>query len=120
MKTVTRERFIDQFAISIQVHCLPLWGKRSKEPPLHVSRSIYETIRMCAGEISLASSAEFGEIVHPVIGELHGITPKGMRPDTHDLTGRVYDALDQAGAEVTIRPPVHPGPTPEGRGYRSR
>ena len=107
MKAVTRERFLDQFAISIQVQCLRLWGKRAKEPPLHVSCSIYETIRTCAGEIPLASSAAFGEIVHPVIEELHRLTPKGMRPDPRELTGRVYDALDRAGVEVTIRPPVH-------------
>ena len=103
MKAVTRERFVDQFSITIQVQCLPMWGKRSKDPPLHVSRSMYEAIRMCAGEIPLASSAAFGEIVHPVIEELHRLTPKGMRPDPRELTGQVYDALDRAGVEVTIR-----------------
>ena len=87
MKAVTRERFVDQFAISIHVHCLPMWRKRAKEPPLHMSRSIFEAMRTCAGDIPLAPSAAFGEIVHPVIEELHRITPKGMRPDPCELDG---------------------------------
>src|SRR5882757_937813 len=52
------------------------------------------------------SSAAFGVIVDPVIAELHRRTPHGTRPDAKELTGLVYDALDRAGIEVTIKPPV--------------
>jgi hypothetical protein len=48
---------------------------------------------------------KFAVIARPVIDELYRITPKGQRPDANDLAGRLYDALDAAGAEVTIGPP---------------
>ena len=118
MKAVTRERFVDQFAITIQVHCLPMWGKRRKEAPTFLTRSMFEAIRMCGGEIPLESERAFADIVAPAIVELHRITPNGTRPEARELTGRVYDALNGAGVEVTIAPPVKSGPTPEGRGYR--
>lgn len=102
---VTRERFIDQFAISIGVHALKVWPRRSKEPPDHVGRAVYDIMTVCAGDIPVAS-VDFGRIVQPIIAELHRITPNGRRPDAHDLTGRVYDALSAAGIEVRIRPPI--------------
>ena len=106
MKTVTREGFVEHFSITIHVCCLSLWSRRQKQPPLHVSRAIFEAINMCNGEIAPDCSSVFAGIVHPVIVELHRITPKGNKPDAADLTGRVYDALDAAGVEVTIGPPL--------------
>lgn len=41
-------------------------------------------------------------IARPVIDELFRLTPKGRRPDANNLAARLYDALDVAGAEVTI------------------
>ena len=73
---------------------------------------------MCAGEIAIASSRVFADIVDPVIVELHRLTPKGQKPDAADLTGRVYDALAAAGVEVKIKPPVHSHGSP-GRGSRA-
>lgn len=102
---ITRERFVDQFAISIGVHSMRLWHRRSKSPPQHVARSIHDVIVMAAGSIPITSAA-FGEIVDPVIADLHRRTPAELRPDAKELTGLVYDALDKAGVEVTIRPPI--------------
>ena len=102
---VSRERFIDHFAISIRIHALRGWPRRGKEPPDHLGRRLYDVICVTSGEIPIDAGA-FGQIVKPVIHELHRLTPRGQRPDASDLTGRVYDALSAAGVEVTIRPPV--------------
>lgn len=102
---LSRERFVDQFAISIGVHSLRLWHRRSKSPPLHVARSVYEVIAMAAGSIPITSAA-FGEIVDPVIADLQRRTLQGTRPDARELTGLVYDALATAGVDVTIKPPA--------------
>jgi hypothetical protein len=109
---IPREYFIDQFAISVRVHSIPLWSRRSKEPPLHVSRSVYEVIQTNRGRLSM-NSAGFAEIVHPVIKELHARLPKGERPSAQELTGLIYDALDRAGVEITLQAPV----LPHGGGY---
>jgi hypothetical protein len=61
---ITRDRFIDHFAISIGVHSLRLWHRRSKSPPLRVARSVYEVIVMAGGSIPITSGA-FGVIVDP-------------------------------------------------------
>jgi hypothetical protein len=105
MRAISREGFIDKFAISIGVHSLRLWHRRSRSAPLHVARSIHEVICMAAGSIPI-TSATFGEIVGPVIAELHRRTPQGTRPDARELTGLVYDALAKADVDVTIRPPI--------------
>lgn len=102
---ITRERFVDQFAISIGVRALKVWRCRSKNPPDLVGLYIYQTIFIANGNLSL-SSTEFCRIVKPVIVELHRITSWGQRPGASDLTGRIYDALSVAGVEVTINPPV--------------
>jgi hypothetical protein len=43
-------------------------------------------------------------IAEPVIEDLHRATPKGERPESELVAGRLYDALDAAGVEVTITP----------------
>jgi len=119
MKTVTRERFVGHFSITLHVKCLSMWSKRQKEAPIHISRSIFDEIHTCNGEIAIASARAFADIVDPVIVELHRLTPKGLKPDAADLTARVYDALDAAGVEVTIGPPLEAhGHRPPGRGSR--
>ncbi len=105
MKTVTRDRFVGQFRYAIQVHCLSMWRKRQKRAPTFLSRSIFEAIHTCNGRIAIEPCA-FARIVAPAIVELHRVTPQGTRPDPADLTGRLYDALDAAGVEVTIKPPL--------------
>jgi hypothetical protein len=102
---ITKEHFIEQFYIPILVQALPMWHRRSKEPPDHVARAMYETIRVSRGELPI-DSRRFGQIMEPVIAELHGATPKGQRPDARKLTARAYDALSAAGIEVTIMPPI--------------
>lgn len=102
---LSRDRFLDQFAIGFQVHSLKLWKKREKEPPFHVSTSMYETIGMCGGLMPL-KTREFGDLMQPLIKELHRRTPKGERPRPHDLASGTYDALAAAGVEVTIKPPL--------------
>jgi hypothetical protein len=100
-----RERFVGQFAISVAVHSLKLWNRRATTPPRHVAGSIHATLLMCGGVLPLGARA-FSELVTPVIDELHQRTPKGRRPDASELTGLVYDALDRAGVEVSITPPI--------------
>jgi hypothetical protein len=102
---ITRDRFIEQLAIAFQVHCLRLWRRRSKEAPPHLSTCLYEWIRTNGGRMALAGPA-FGELVRPVIEQLHRVTPQGERPDAKDLAGRLYDALAAADVEVTIAAPA--------------
>ena len=45
--------------------------------------------------------------MRPVIDEVFRLTPKGQRPDANFLAAKVYDALDAAGAEVTIKAAGH-------------
>jgi hypothetical protein len=39
-----------------------------------------------------------------VVEDLHRSTSKGERPESALVAGRLYDALDAAGVEVTITP----------------
>lgn len=89
----------------IQVQVLKTWTLRSKEPPDHLARSMYEAISVNRGELPL-DSRRFGEIMRPAIAELHRTTSKGQRPAAKDLMSRAYDALSAAGIEVTILPPI--------------
>jgi len=102
---VSRDRFVGQFSCSILVHSLSLWSRSTKRFPEHIPGSIYDTMRMCAGEIPI-SRDEFRRIVEPAIRELHQRTPFRQRPDHTALTGLVYDALDAAGVEIEIGPAV--------------
>lgn len=102
---VSRDRFISQFAISIMVRALKTWPRSTKRFPEHMPTAIYETIKGTNGQVSI-TSREFGVIVDPVLREIHQLTPFRTRPDHNVLTGLVYDALDAAGVEVTIGPPL--------------
>ncbi len=104
---LARTRFIEQFALTYEVQCLRNWPRRSKQAPTFLTPCLYEWIRTAGGRMKLAGPA-FGELARPIIEELHRITPAGKRPDAKVLAGKVYDALDAAGIEVTILPP--PGP----------
>ena len=106
MKSLTREDFVGHFSLTLQVKCLSMWGARQKEAPTFLSRSIFDEIHTCNGKIAIASARAFARIVDPVIVDLHRLTPKGLKPDARDLAARVYDALDAAGVEVTIGPPL--------------
>jgi hypothetical protein len=100
---LTRDRFIDQFAITFGVHCLRSWSTRFKSAPTHLTTCFYEWIRTNGGRMPL-SGAAFATIVEPVIEGLHRTTPKGERPESALVAGGLYDALDAAGVEVTITP----------------
>jgi hypothetical protein len=117
VRGVTRDRFVGHFAVTFHVRCLRSWSRRQKEAPTFLSRSIFDSINLCNGAIAIASSHAFADIVDPVIVELHRATPKGCRPDAGELAGRVYDALDKAGVEVWIKPPLqaHGGAYPARR-----
>ena len=39
-----------------------------------------------------------------MIEDLHRSTPKGQRPDADRLADLLYNALDAASAEVTLKP----------------
>src|SRR5262245_31010563 len=81
---LTRNQFIEQFAISFHVHCLRLWKRDAKDPPFHISTSMYEWIGTNGGRMPI-SGHEFTALMRPVIEELHHKTPKGQhrrcRPD---------------------------------------
>ena len=100
---LARYRFIDQFAITFGVHCLRSWSTRFTSAPTHLSTCFYEWIKTNGGRMSL-SGADFATIAEPVIEDLHRATPKGERPASELVAGRLYDALDAAGVEVTITP----------------
>ena len=67
-----------------------------------MARCCYEWVGITNGNVNLKIQ-EFTALTRPVIEELYRATPKGRRPDANHLAARVYDALDAAGAEVTIR-----------------
>lgn len=100
---LSRDRFIDQFAIAFQVHCLRMWPTRGKSPPTHLARCFYERIKISGGRMPL-SGTDFAAMAAPVIDALHRGTPKGQRPDPDRLAGLLHDALDAACIEVTIEP----------------
>jgi hypothetical protein len=102
-----RDEFISQFAIPFHLHCLKLWSRRAAAPHYSVARCCFEWIGSTNGTVSFRAH-DFAVIARPVIDELYRITPKGQRPDANDLAARLYDALDAAGAEVTIKPPLLP------------
>jgi hypothetical protein len=100
---LTRDRFIDQFAIPLHVTCLRLWRRRAKTAPTFLTTSFYETMKTSGGRIAL-SGAVFSDLVSPLIEEVHRSLPNGERPEANRLAGMLYDTLDAAGVEVTIRP----------------
>ena len=103
-----REEFIAQFAIPFHVHCLRLWSRRASLPPYSVARCCYEWVGITNGSVDL-KVYEFTALMRPIINELWRTTPTRQRPDANDLAAKVYDALDAAGAEVTIG--RHDGPS---------
>jgi len=54
---LSRERFIEQFAITIQVTCLRLWRRRAKTVPIFLGRSFYEAMTTSGGGKQLLSYA---------------------------------------------------------------
>jgi hypothetical protein len=74
-----------------------------KSAPTHLATCFYEWIKTNGGQMSL-SGTDFATIAEPVIEDLHRTTPKGERPESGLVAGRLYDALDAAGLEVTITP----------------
>ena len=99
---LTRDGFVEQFAISFQVHCLKHWPKRRNEAPTFLTACLLEWIKTNGGQ-STRKGAVFAELARPVIEEVHRVTPKGERPDASRLAGLLYDALERAGAEITLR-----------------
>ena len=69
------------------------------------TRASTELDRDHAGRIDL-SRKDFARIGQAslVIEDLHRSTPKGQRPDADRLADLLYDALDAASAEVTLKP----------------
>lgn len=56
-----RERFIEQFAIAFDVHCLRLWSRRRREAPTHLTPCLHERIRSRGGRMRLSPRHEAGE-----------------------------------------------------------
>lgn len=100
---LSKDRFIEQFAITFGVHCLRHWSTRHKAAPTYLSPCFYGWIKTNGGLIGL-SPAEFAEIAEPVIEDVHRLTPKAQRPDARLVAGRLYDALDAAKVEITLKP----------------
>jgi len=100
---LTRNQFVEQFAISFGVHCLRGWSMRRRDAPIHLTTCFYEWIQTCGGKVAI-SGADFTTLAEPVIEELHRATPKGQRPDANLVASRLYDALDGAGVEITLKP----------------
>jgi hypothetical protein len=100
---LSRDRFIEQFAIAFRVHCLRLWSTRLKSAPTHLATCFYERIKINGGRMSL-SGTDFARLAKPVIEDVHRSTPKGERPDADRLAGLLHDTLEAACVEVTIEP----------------
>jgi hypothetical protein len=100
---LSREQFVGQFGISFGVHCLRRWPTRRKAAPIHLTTCFYESIRTNRGVIPIAP-ADFARLVQPVIEVLHRATPLGERPACEDMAARLYEALDQAGVEIVLKP----------------
>jgi hypothetical protein len=99
---LTRDRFIEQFYIPLHVACLRLWRKR-KTVPTFLTTTFYETMTTSGGKIAV-SGAAFSDVVMPLIEELHRTLPQGERPEPKRLAGLLYDTLDAARVEVTLKP----------------
>jgi len=99
---LSRDCFVDQFAITFGVHCLRGWSRRRNDPPTYLTACFYEWIRISGGRISL-SAAEFADLATPVIEEAHRSTPKGQRPDAVFVATPFYEALAVANVEVTLK-----------------
>jgi hypothetical protein len=97
-----KERFIEQFAITFGVHCLRSWSTRHKGAPTYLTACFYGWIKTNGGQMALSPVA-FAEIAEPIIEEVHRTTPEGQRPDPQLVAGCLYDALDAAGVEVTLK-----------------
>ncbi|SEP41586.1 hypothetical protein SAMN02990966_05939 [Rhodospirillales bacterium URHD0017] len=101
--TLSRQGFIDQFAISFGVHCLRRWPKQRTAAPTHLTTCLHEWIGANGGSMAIAA-ADFARIAAPVIEAMHRTTAKGERPGWEALAGALYDALDQAGVDITLKP----------------
>jgi hypothetical protein len=73
-------------------------------------RCLYEWVKTTNGTINLTPH-EFGAIARPMVEALWQKT-KGQKPTMQELAGTLYDALDAAGAEVTISKPAGHDSTP--------
>jgi hypothetical protein len=103
---LTREGFIDQFAITFGVHCLRSWSTRLKTAPTYLAPCFYGWIKTNGGGMALSPVA-FAELAEPVIDAVHANTLKSQRrPDAKMVAGWLYDALDAAGVDVTLKPTV--------------
>ena len=100
---LSRDQFVGQFGISFGVHCLRRWPTRRKAAPTHLTTCFYESIRTNRGVIPIAP-ADFARLAQPVIEALHRTTPIGERPAWEDMAARLYEALDQAGVEIMLKP----------------
>jgi hypothetical protein len=100
---LTKDRFIEQFALTFGVHCLRHWSTRLKVAPTYLTTCFYGWIKTNGGQMTL-SPVEFAELAEPVIEEVHRNTPKGQRPDAKLVAGRLYDALNAAKVEVALKP----------------
>jgi hypothetical protein len=63
---LSRDRFVDQFAITFGVHCLRHWSTRHKAAPTYLAPCFYGWIKTNGGLIGL-SAAEFAEVAEPII-----------------------------------------------------
>ena len=100
---LSRDQFVGRFGISFGVRCLRRWPTRRKAAPTHLTTCFYESIRTNRGVIPIGP-ADFAGLAQPVIEELHRTTPPGERPAWDDMAARLYEALDQAGVEIVLKP----------------
>jgi hypothetical protein len=100
---VSRERFLDQFGITFAVHCLRHWPKRRKGAPTFLTACFYEWIKTNGGRMTIGP-ADFARLAEPVIEEVHRTKPDAERPDWKVVAGKLYDVLDEACVEVTLKP----------------
>lgn len=100
---LSRDRFIDQFGITFAVHCLRHWPKRGKAAPTFLTTCFYEWIRTNGGRMSIGP-ADFAGLAKRAIEEVHRTKQDAERPDWKVVAGKLYDVLDEACVEVSLKP----------------
>jgi hypothetical protein len=68
---------------------------------------MYEAMRVNNGKFPI-DARRFSELMWPMVVELHRTTPRERRPDPEVVAGLCWDALEAAGVEAEIGPPLQP------------
>src|SRR5690242_21882084 len=100
---ITRDVFSEHFYPAVLVNGIQRWQLRLIAPPEWLPRALYDAISGSNGLLSVPRD-RFRAAVWELIVETHERDRKAKlrRPDAHEFTNKLYDALSPAGSEVSI------------------